>query len=798
MAQAYRFREPIRRLYQRGCVFLVAVTLGANSSVAFSSTLPADTSANAQIAELEQLRRFAGDVRATLDRSLFDLDTLLDVLDYDPESIIDFVREEIAFEQYPGLLRGAQGTLVSRSGNALDQAILLAKLLRDAGYDARIARGRLNEQQGTVLLRQMQRPLPAAPRLGDPEAALQVYADHGALQKDNTAAREALVELYQPASSSPVTLTGEAGETAELIRKNLAGRGVKLGSASIDRALLEEARDYSWVQYRDGAGGTWHNLHPAFADEAELGDVSFTTVHGDAVPAELQHRLEIRFFAERWREGKLEVFPISTAWERPVANLFDKPITLGILPNTLLELGNETPDLDRAIADASFFVPVLMDAFAPGAVFFDRYGNQLDPMAAQSAAAGLFGSLQEMFGSAIGQLSPGVSLPTITAQWAEFTLVAPGGQKQVYRRSVFDRIGPAARATGRVPTAMAPATPGELRTLLERQTLMVNVGNTSHALAMDQSLAQMIGSIDLLKAITVALYDEGEITVPQGVANVSSAWTGQMTLFASFDVATRLSGRHRIYRSGPALVVHRTALLPNQGTAEGIDIITNPRRAVPLDGPTRLAPEVVVDAGVWETQMEGTVVNQDGPLLNTMHAFSQAQAQGLGYKLLLPGEEMKALEFPADSRQHILRDLEHGFAVLVPDADPGLSPLGWWRVNLETGETLGMLADGRGSVITEYLVKFSGAISTAFLVIGLMGCLKQAHESGHKPGGLNRAACCVGANFLFFGIGWLGGNVVAGAGWFKHAVNLGLNAREYLAFTALAWDLGSMHIPICN
>ena len=92
------------------------------------------------------------ELRSHIDRSQFDLNDLLEKLDYQADNIINFVEEEIYFEQYPGLLRGAKGTLMSRSGNALDQSVLLATLLRDAGFEARIVEGRLDPEDAHELL----------------------------------------------------------------------------------------------------------------------------------------------------------------------------------------------------------------------------------------------------------------------------------------------------------------------------------------------------------------------------------------------------------------------------------------------------------------------------------------------------------------------------------------------------------------------------------------------------------------------------------------------------------------------
>ena len=111
---------------------------------------PQGVSAADQRAALDQLDRFVAklsQLTTEIDRSRFDLEALLDREEFDEQKIIAFVRDEISFEQYPGLLRGAQGTLISGAGNALDQALLLATLLRDVGLDARIVRGRIDAEQ---------------------------------------------------------------------------------------------------------------------------------------------------------------------------------------------------------------------------------------------------------------------------------------------------------------------------------------------------------------------------------------------------------------------------------------------------------------------------------------------------------------------------------------------------------------------------------------------------------------------------------------------------------------------------
>ncbi|MEM8997957.1 MAG: transglutaminase-like domain-containing protein, partial [Acidobacteriota bacterium] len=64
-----------------------------------------------------------------------------EALGYDYVKIFEFVRNEIELEWTAGSLRGAEGALEARRGNAVDQASLLVALLRGSGAAARFVHG---------------------------------------------------------------------------------------------------------------------------------------------------------------------------------------------------------------------------------------------------------------------------------------------------------------------------------------------------------------------------------------------------------------------------------------------------------------------------------------------------------------------------------------------------------------------------------------------------------------------------------------------------------------------------------
>uniref|UniRef100_UPI004056C739 transglutaminase-like domain-containing protein n=1 Tax=Candidatus Electrothrix sp. TaxID=2170559 RepID=UPI004056C739 len=62
---------------------------------------------------------------------------------YDPKLIYEFVRNNIDYVPYFGSLKGAALTLFDKSGNDFDQASLMVSLLRESGYTARFAYGKM-------------------------------------------------------------------------------------------------------------------------------------------------------------------------------------------------------------------------------------------------------------------------------------------------------------------------------------------------------------------------------------------------------------------------------------------------------------------------------------------------------------------------------------------------------------------------------------------------------------------------------------------------------------------------------
>jgi hypothetical protein len=738
----------------RALATLLCILLAFQQPIAIAAAVSTATADSHTLPSLRKANSLAEDLRGDINRSTFDLDALLESLDYDANTIIDFVKQEISYEAYKGLLRGPEGTLMSRAGNALDQSVLLAKLLRDAGYDARISRGHLNEQNARALLREMARQRPKEPPVGDVSAAIATLQQFGILGSISESDKARVVNaIIRPPQIRLMPEYSEFEKTHTFIAAQFA-KSSEFSNASTAADLLTEAKDYFWVEYKDGAASPWVSVHPAFRVDPPFDSIETEETLTESVPADLQHRVRIRMFIERLAQGKLEAIPVTAEWERPVANLVTHPVTFGSLPDTALKPEGVALEPAEILASPTFFVPMLDNSPAPGATYFDLMGNSIDPMAASAPAAGVVKQVGKGFAQATGALGGESSVPMLTANWIEITLIAPGGAEQSYRRMLFDLIGPAARQSEAVPEHPASPTVGQLLPFLRLHTLMVSVGRTARGKAMDSVLEQMrkiqpaLGV--LMKLASRAPGAPRSKFPPAG--NVPAFWPGYLALMTRFDLVESWSQKHRIYRSEPLVAIH------TQGAGKGpkraieqIDIVHNVRRGVAVDtGYPVPDPRAVMAAGVWETLVEGSMLQGADDHMNTMQVFKNAAEQGIRITTIRPGEAASEVSLSPDAHQALMDDLKRGYAVIVPERKPsGLGRTGWWRVNPRTGVTLGQLDDGRGSDATEYIiVVIVGIVGYVLLHYHLYKCFSDYdNKEEHAAAAL---LCCVLSTYGFY------------------------------------------------
>ena len=718
-----RRRLGVRRLLLAAGV-AAALLVGGLADPGRVAALGGSAAVEASLAASDATADAFARVRATVPAAAYDLEALgLELAFEEPEAIAAAVHEAVAYEPYAGVLRGPAGTWTGRAGNALDQALLLASLLLDAGYEAEVALAEVDDAAARdVLATTRAAPSPPAP---DWTAA-------GVAPEDLVTDASELDRAAEAAAVVVADLRADAAATSAWLAEQT---GLEASSEAGAEAVLADARSYAWVRYRLASSDPWASLHPVFDAPPTWADgLEVERTLSGVVPEELTHRLRIEAFVERRVGSDVEVKPLFAAWERPVANLIGVPVTLGIAPDGVDEDEPVALDLD-AISDATvFFVPTLGTELAPGAQLLDRLGNTLDPVAGASPAAGLFGALGGLANDATQELGgEGLQLSSV---WLTFTFLRPDGSEVAHRRALFDRVDPSDRSAGVVGPLAEMDDRALFDALAVTHTLLVSPTHVHAANAARVRLDAGLAVLDYQRTVWLAGM-QGDVEVPTPSAEVSDAVILERltSTFAAF-VAHPLPDGAVAVRHEPALVVVRT---PLDGSTALVDVVQTPRRVLRAGDPEGdLDLAAALQVGVWETATERVAAPAGSVAVHDARSFmAAANEAGIPWRTLRAGDAAPDA-LPGAARAAIADDLAADYLVVAPARLPdGAVEATWWRVDPVTGVALGRAGDGRGEAATEYTTlqySISGQLIGQALNVGGYGACR---ASG------NGNACCL-------------------------------------------------------
>ena len=447
-----------------------------------SLALPATGSPpTGEVRDTPQPRPDVIDIGAVVDAALaqadllpaetWELEALALELAFDLPAMHAFVRDHVAFDPYPGVLRGAQGTLAARAGNAWDQALLLHALIDASGYDARFAFGTLGD---------------------DAIAALLAAAPTGA---------------RAPLDDAPIAevLAMDVGRIGDRARRDYAQLldvlgGRLVGGAEGDRSAL--LRDHVWVQALDD-DGVWRDLDPA----APYGEVLATAASTAAtLPEDAHHAVIVRAVAETLDKGVL--VETTVLEERFVAaDVAGSELWFYFQPDLEGVGGAVIAKLEGAA-----WLPLLM---VDGVV---RPGTSFE------VGSGSGGPLGGLFGSAA---------PELVAVRLDLESQGPGLAPVSATRVLYDRARPAARVAGVItaddlealPEDGAPTEFGGLHHVL------VSTGGSGpreHAIA--RAYAADFAATELQSADAASNYGLGDLLFPLAVADQTLVVTSERAI----------------------------------------------------------------------------------------------------------------------------------------------------------------------------------------------------------------------------------------------------------------------------
>jgi len=245
-------------------------------------------------------------VQTAIDQTKFNPETLAKQLGPKIDDLFTFVRDQVAYQPYRGALRFAEGTLMSRAGNAYDKSLLLGALLRAHGYEVRYAQGQLTADQARQLIAHTDQPPPinTHPRLRDrlDHLCSNLLGERIEMTKEHVDAVHSAVSARL--ESFQVALAEYAQFDYGLLTQQLGTAGILFGNATqqIDEVLIEQAREHCWVQVRSKE--SWLDLDSSLPTLKMGHRLTKSIAESEGLPDAKAYKLQITLFINQEHDGK--------------------------------------------------------------------------------------------------------------------------------------------------------------------------------------------------------------------------------------------------------------------------------------------------------------------------------------------------------------------------------------------------------------------------------------------------------------------------------------------------------------
>jgi hypothetical protein len=614
------------------------------------------------------------------------IDDLALQLQFDPERIFRFVADEIRYQPYAGLLRGPEGTLMARAGNSVDQAALLAALLRASGMEVRFATGPLEGATVTSMLQAA--TMDASTLRRELAVALTGTGDGGrplGTVELDPASRELLDEARRTSDSVVAWARDAVLETSTIIETALADAGIALPAAATGLPG-SEVDGHVWVQA--AAGPVWRDLDPSLpgALPGEVGSEA-PTVHAE-LPDSLRHRLTFRVISEISVGGALSEETVLDADEFADV-LAGRPIgILNVEQESLKALG---ASITSGLEGGTVYLPCLVlgedVVVGQGQMRFGG-ASAADPLGDVAAA------------------TPGIADGEATAEWVEIAIASPDRPPVVVRRAVFDRLGPAVRTQD--PPDLSTLGPADLVELDPSGPPDFVPAQRTHWLTVHTGIIggePLMGHLREPGPINSMTAQVDAYHVVREAAGLETLVPLGVTTFIDGPDITSLTVDQELGPDGSLLlrpvldIWHRS--LGTLPVADVAAAITAP--AVAAGVLPHVAERLCFGAGVdGEERMAQASVGA---------VFDAARRSGVGFRAVQAPDDLADLEMPPDALARLSASLRAGMVAIVPERPveiDGQARSGWWLVDPATGRTRDEADDGRGMSMVE-----RGAITEA-------------------------------------------------------------------------------------
>ncbi len=572
-----------------------------------------------------------------------------------------FVRDEIRFEAYPGVLRGAQGAYNARAANSFDRSLLLGDLLTRKGLKVRYAIGRLDRPAAERLYARIFDPPPAEPR---PVASSQPPTTNDYFEAFRA-------RILARARRDYAAVRAALG--SELPRLSGDPRG----------GAIADLTQHVWVQAE--SNGTWVDLDSSFADATPGRTVASAERVVDAIPQELNQRVTMRVVVEILSGGALSRETL-LEMTQPVPALLGQHIFFAHAAVTGTLRG-----IVPALKGEDGWVPVLWinGQITEGKAFAFQKGD--------AGIASLFGG-----GS-----------PVPVAEWFEVETLFPDGRHDLTRKPLFDRATEEWRAASSHDSAALRALPQNNRGPVAPQWIH-NVWLTAgrHDLAdYARALHLLLRSIQPAGAGTAkskrTFNDVAQMLAIKNFPLVM--WTEHLVVPAVND-----SPDYRLYADSPR--VFFVSLMPDRvrPSDNSLQVEYDLRRDT-LRGLTRdrSGEQGLVERKIWYGVLQGAleheIIAQDAVVVGgdpsaVITTSSLLAADGAVAIRPADAGRLDAMGF-SPTAVSLLRTVVAKNIAVVPASVRRGGPVGWWEIDGATGDTRAVLGPARsGAGLGEYIV----------------------------------------------------------------------------------------------
>lgn len=594
----------------------------------------------------------------------FDPDARAAQLGAGVEPAFNYVRDHIRYEAYAGAFRGAGGTYRSRAGNAADRALLLARLLKAKGIETRFVTGMLPQDKAELLFQRIFAPADA----------------EGAPPAPETEKRDLAGRIRARAARDYAAVRNALGES-------LPAHG------SVDHdTILREIAAHAWLQAK--SGDNWVDLDPAFPDAAPGKTYAPAGQPVDALPEDAFQRITLRVIVERLEGGSLTHDTVLEL-TRPATDVVDKQVF--VLHGSPADSGGVSGL--GAGGQPSGLAPMFS---IDGEV---NAGKPIEFETAKSSGGGGGGALGGFggFGGALGGGAGPEAKSQFVAEYLEFELSFPGGDRQTVRRTLVDRGSAAWRLD-------LPLDPKKLQELEKdaHGPLAAQVVHNAWISGGPHDLASFARAMQVLRPAPKRTSDDR--------ANASGAQPPdpslQLWLMAMKNLACLIPSDHwflpalqdepaaRFYLDSPRILLFSLASRPdgaNRISVESeIDWRRDRIRGVAKDPASE--PNVA-KRKIWYGLLEGaleheiaveTGANPDGAGQPTI-ASTSASFGNQGLTTLSPADAGEAWASRAHNRETAARisaALKAGDVLVVPkEVLTGDGDSAWWAVSRDNADT---------------------------------------------------------------------------------------------------------------